>query len=339
VLHIIHGPDSFTARQTIKALCAERQKSEIEGPDTTVWLEQKSTSPGVVMDALTQGALFGSPPPVVLEGLLTRFEPSKSGGSRGRKSKKKKDGPTLGPWDPFPAMVAALPDTSLLIIYDGLIKGPNPMLKAIQSHATETHVLSAPDAGHVARWVQQRVAEEGASITPEAVRSLAMNANGDLWYVSSELEKLLVYAEGRTITGEMAGAMVTGMPTTTIFALVDAIVEGRQSVARHHLDTLYHEGIAAGYVLTMIHRQLRLMAMAKDNTRGSSDGTKNELTGLHPFAQDKARKQASRYSLPAVHHAMKAVIAADRSIKTGLSDERAALELLITEMLPASARR
>lgn len=337
MLHIIYGADSFTARQAIKALCSERQQDGIEGPDSTVWLEQKSTSPAAVIDALTQGALFGAPPPVVLEGLLTRFEPSRSGGSRGRKSQKK-DGPTLGVWDPFPGMVAALPDTSLLILYDGPIKGPNPMLKAMQPYATETHVLSAPNDGQIARWVQDKVAEEGASIAPEAVRSLAMNANGDLWYVSSELEKLLMYAAGGTITGEMASAMVTGMPTTTIFALVDAIVEGRQAVARHHLDTLYHEGIATGYVLTMIHRQLRLMAMAKDRTGGPSEGGKSELAGLHPFAQDKARKQASRFSLPGVHHAMEAVIAADRSIKTGMSDERAALDLLINDMVAASAR-
>jgi len=79
--------------------------------------------------------------------------------------------------------------------------------------------------------------------------------------------------------------------------------------------------------------------MAKDKTMGMSEGAKSELSGLHPFAQDKARKQASRFSLPAVRRAMRAVIAADRSIKTGMSDERAALELLITEMLPAGGRR
>ena len=148
-----------------------------------------------------------------------------------------------------------------------------------------------------------------------------------------------MYADGRTITGDMAGAMVTGMPTTTIFALVDAIVEGRQDVARHNLDTLYHEGIAAGYVLTMIHRQLRLMAMAKDRTIGTAEASKSELAGLHPFAQDKARKQAARFSLPALRRAMEAVVLADRSIKTGMSDERAALDLLITDMVPAAARR
>ena len=338
MLHIIYGADSFTARQIVKTLSGERQQGEIGGPDTTVWLEQKSTSPGAVIDACSQGALFGAPPAVILEGLLTRFEPSRAGGSRGRKSKKK-DGSPLGDWEPFPGMVAALPDTSLLILLDGPIKGPNPMLKAIQPNATETHVLNTPNAGQIARWVQQKVAEEGGSIAPEAVRSLSMNSNGDLWFVNSEVEKLLMYAGERMITGEMAESMVTGMQSTTIFALVDAIIEGRQDVARHNLDTLYHEGIATGYVLTMIHRQLRLMAMAKDKTMGMSEGAKSELSGLHPFAQDKARKQASRFSLPAVRRAMRAVIAADRSIKTGMSDERAALELLITEMLPAGARR
>jgi DNA polymerase-3 subunit delta len=333
VLHIIYGPDSFTARQIVKTLSDQRQQGDIEGPDATVWLEQKSTSPGAVIDACSQGALFGAPPPVILEGLLARFEPSRSGVARGRRSKKK-DGPVLGEWDPFPGMVAALPVTSLLILLDGDIKGPNPMLKAIEPHATKTHVMRTPDQGRVAGFVQQKVAAGGGTIAPEAVYNLSTNSNGDLWYVSTEVEKLLMYADGKMITGEMADAMVTGIQSTTIFALVDAIVEGRQDAARHNMDKLYHEGIAAGYVLTMVHRQLRLVAQAKEwssRSRGS-ESPKGEFSGLPSFAQERARRQASRFSLPAIRRALTAVIEADRSIKTGISHEQAAMDLLISAL-------
>jgi len=281
----------------------------------------------------SQGALFGAPPAVVLQGLLTRFEPTKGGGPRVRRSKKK-EGPVLGEWDPFPSMVAALPPTSLLILVDGAIKGPNPMLKSLEPHADGMHVMKTPDPGQVARFVQQKVAENGGAIAPEAVRSLSMNCNGDLWHVNSEMEKLLLYADGGAITGEMVETMVTGIQSTTIFALVDAIVEGKEDVARRHLDTMYHQGIAPGYVLTMIDRQLRLLAQAKElsSRSRSADAARGEFTALQPFAQDRARRQASRLSLLAVRRALAAVIEADRSIKTGASDERAALDVLISEL-------
>ena len=128
--------------------------------------------------------------------------------------------------------------------------------------------------------------------------------------------------------------MVTGIQSTTIFALVDAIVEGRQDAARHNMDKLYHEGIAAGYVLTMVHRQLRLVAQAKEwssRSRGS-ESPKGEFGGLPSFAQERARRQASRFSLPAIRRALTAVIEADRSIKTGMSHEQAAMDLLISAL-------
>jgi len=340
VLHIVHGPDSFSARQIVNSLSSKRQQTSVGGPDSTVWLEQKSTSPREVIDVCSQGALFGAPPAVVLQGLLTRFEPTKSGGQRGRRSKKK-DGPVLAEWDPFPSMVAALPPASLLILVDGAIKGPNPMLKSLEPHADQVHVMKTPDIGQIQRFVEQKAAQQGGAIAPEAVSRLSMNCNGDLWYVNSEMEKLLLYADGRTITGEMVEAMVTGIQSTTIFALVDAIVEGKEDVARRHLDTMYHQGIAPGYVLTMINRQMRLLAQAKElssRSRGE-EPTKGEFTSLQPFAQERARRQASRFSLRAVRRALAGVIEADRSIKTGASDERAALDVLISDLSGLVAQR
>lgn len=336
MLYVIHGPDSYSARKLLDSIMA-RHAGDVE-QDGPLWLDAKAARPQEVLNACEQVSLFGGTSRVVLEGLLTKFEPAKSGGPRPRKGRKKNASP-LGEWEAFPSQAAALPETSVLVLLDGELKGPNPLLKALQSVA-EVNECRTLNAGQLQSWIQSRVAESGGQFQPDAVRSLAILSGGDLWQLSAEVEKLLVYADGRPVSAGMVDAAVAGTQTTSIFMLVDAIVEGKQQRARRCLDAMYKDGLSAGYLFTMVDRQLRLIAQAREArgahvTRQQPTG---ELARLHDFALRRVCEQADRYSEAQVRHALERLVAADRAVKTSASGDRVALDLLISDLLPAAAR-
>jgi len=337
VLYVIHGPDSYSARKLVDSVMSQHA-GDVE-QDSPLWLDARTAGPQDVLNACGQVSLFGGTSRVVLEGLLSKFEPPKSGGARPQKRRNKSDAPVLGEWETFPSRAAALPDTSVLVLLDGELKGPNPLLKALQPVA-EVNECKTLNAGQLQSWIQNRVAEAGGQFQPEAVRSLAMLSGGDLWQLSAEIEKLLLYADGRPVSAEMVDAAAAGTPTTTIFMLVDAIVEGKEQRARRCLDAMYRNGLSAGYLFTMVDRQLRLIAQAREGggTRGMRRQPTGELARLRDFALRRVCEQADRYSETQVRHALERLVAADRAVKTGASGDRVALDLLITDLLPATAR-
>ena len=336
MLYVIYGPDSFSARKLLDSIMAQHAGDAEQ--DSPLWLDARTARPQEVLNACGQVSLFGGTSRIVLEGLVSKFEPPKSGGARPQKRRKKTDAPVLGEWETFPSKAAALPETSVLVLLDGELKGPNPLLKALQPLA-EVSECKTLNAGQLQNWIRGRVAEAGGEFQPEAIRTLAMLSGGDLWQLSGEIEKLLVYADGRTVSAEMVDAAAAGTQATTIFMLVDAIVEGREQRARRCLDAMYEGGLSTGYLFTMVDRQLRLIAQAREarGTRGARQQPTGELARLHDFALRRVYEQAERYSDAQVRHAFERLVAADRSVKTSASGDRVALYLLVSDLLPASA--
>ncbi len=337
MLHVVYGPDSYSARKLLDSIMAQHA-GDVE-QDSPLWLDARTARPQEVLNACEQASLFGGTSRVVLEGLLSKFEPPKSGGPRPRKGRKK-DASVLGEWESFPSQAAALPETSVLVLLDGELKGPNPLLKALQP-VTQVSECRTLNAGQLQSWIQSRVAEAGGQFQPEAVRSLSVLSGGDLWQLSAEIEKLLLYADGRPVSAEMVDAAAVGTQTTTIFALVDAIVEGNEQRARRCLDTMYKDGLPAGYLFTMVDRQLRLIAQALEGrgARGVRQQPTGELARLHDFALRRVYEQAGRYTDAQVRHALARLVAADRAVKTSASEDRVALDLLISDLLPETVPR
>ncbi len=337
MLYVVYGPDSYSARKLLDSIMAQHS-GDVE-QDSPLWLDARAVKPQEVLNACEQVSLFGGTSRVVLEGLLSKFEPPKSGGPRPRKGRKKNASP-LGEWEAFPLEAAALPETSALVLLDGEVKGVNPLLKVLQSLA-EVSECRTLNAGQLQIWIQSRVAEAGGQFLPEAVRSLSILSGGDLWQLSAEIEKLLLYADGRPVSAEMVDAAAVGTQTTTIFALVDAIVEGREQRARRCLDMMYKDGLPAGYLFTMVDRQLRLIAQALEarGARGTRPQPTGELARLHEFALRRVYDQAGRYTDTQVRHALERLVAADRAVKTSASGDRVALDLLISDLLPGTVRR
>ncbi len=335
MLHVIYGPDSFTAREVLRQVLTSTTSDVIES-GSVHRIDGRTATQDEILQACEQVSLFGDRRLVVVEGLLGRFGKTDSKERTARAKGRRKKASDIGEWEQFVSRVLALPEQNVLILLDGDLGKSNPLLAALMPGATVQR-LAPPTGNELVRWVQQRVGAHNGRIERDAAQRLAAMVGTDLWQLNSEIEKLVAYSDGKPIRTHMVDRVIASGAAPNIFMLVDSIVERNQRLARHRIDDMYRKGLSAGYVFTMVARQLRLVALVRETKdhRGTPQQPPGELAGLQPFALERATQQAERYTEAQVRYAFNKVLEADRAIKTGLYTERIALDMLLTNLLRA----
>lgn len=131
-------------------------------------------------------------------------------------------------------------------------------------------------------------------------------------------------------------ALVTAVRETSVFALVDAIVEGRPTAAVRLLRQMLRQESGALYILAMIQRQLRHLGIAREMLdAGASSRRIGEALRLRDFALEKLLEQAPRYPPARLRAAFRRLLEADLQIKRGIYDAELALELLVDDLAAA----
>ena len=288
---------------------------------------------------------------VELEGALATQESASGGGGRGgsrasgggnssgsraggrrRGSAGGASGGRTG-WGLLADAVPQLPDSTLLILIDGAISDRNPLLRALAEHS-RVHKQAAPSGGQLNQWVKNRSESKGAAITPPAIQAITEMVGSDLWTLDRELEKLSLYAAGRAITDRDIRAVVPYAQEANIFAAVDSIMAGNPGEALRLLTRLMQDGREPLYIIAMIERQLRLLALACDlSDRGVAQPELGRRMGTNSdFVVSKTLGQARRTNLDAVARMYRRVLKSDLDIKTGRLEPAVSLELLVADL-------
>jgi len=326
MLHVLYGQDGFSLRQALDNIKAGLGDQEMMSTSTT-----RLEGRGLTLNELKNncGALpfLSSHRLIIVDGLLTRFEARQ----RRPRSGKARSESGLGEWAGLADYIGQMPDTAVLVLVDGAVKDGNPVLKQLAPLA-EVQAFPPLRGKQLKGWIQQRVREEGGKITPGAVNLLAEFIGGDLWAMKGEIQKLLLYTQGRPIDEDDVTRLTTYFQEASIFALVDAVAEGRREPAQRTLHRLYDDGIEPMHILAMIHRQFRLMALAKDLEPGLSRAQIQERLGLTGYPLDKTLRQARLYDMAGVRRAYDKLIQTDLAIKTGKYGDKLALEILVAEL-------
>ena len=175
-------------------------------------------------------------------------------------------------------------------------------------------------------------------MSPQAVRLIASLVGENLWVLSSEIEKLLIYTSGRSIDEKDVKAVVSHARDANVFAMVDALIEGRAPTAASLLYRLFEEGAAATYLVYMITRQLRMLVLSKElNQKGLfaskiKAGVRLVSGETSDYALTKALEQSNRYSMQRLEQVYHSLLETDLSIKKGISTGEVALTLLVAEL-------
>jgi len=327
MLYILCGQDDFSLNQAVEKIKAGLGDREMVATNTTS-LEGKHLTLSDLRNKCGAAPFLSSHRLVIVDGLLERFEVKQSRPRSG----KGKSGNGLAEWEGLTSYIKQMPETTVLMLVDGEMKGHNPLLKKL-SPLAEVRTFPLLRGRDLKAWIQQRVKEEGGDITPQAVNLLAELIGGDLWAMNGEIQKLLIYSRERPISEDDVGQLVSHVQEASIFALVDAVAEGRTELAQRILHRLYDEGMAPTYILVMITRQFRLIAQARDLGKGLSRLQIQDRLGLKSsYSLDKTLSQAKLYDFEGVKRAYDKLLETDLAIKTGKYSDKLALELLVTEL-------
>jgi DNA polymerase-3 subunit delta len=232
-----------------------------------------------------------------------------------------------------------MPDTTQLFFVDGPISQNNPLLRQLRP-VVETHQVAAPSREALALWIKNQAQLKGVGISPAAIRSIADLVGNDLWTLNSELEKLSLYAAGRNIEEADVVELVSQVREASIFNAVDAIIDRKPGVAIGLLRQLLQYDQSASRVITMMGRQLRLLALARDlyQRRVPEQEMGSRLGISHQFALRKTLEQARRHSWEDINRQYQRLLEADLAIKRGKLEPDVSLEMLVAD-LSGEARR
>ncbi len=328
-VHLLHG-DSFLVPRRLDELVNESGASDVLEANRHRLIGSQ-TKPGELLSMCNALPFMDDYRLVIVEGLLGTAESK----GRGRRRASSDDSSVANQWKALGEAIPQMPDTTVLVFTDGSLGANNPMLRMLKP-VSQVEELSAPSGEGLARWVKSTVEAKGASISPTANRSITDLVGNDLWTLDQELEKLALFCGGREIQESDVGEMVSQVREASIFTAVDAMIEGRPGVALRLLHQLKQDGKEPLYVISMVERQLRLLALARDAIdRGVPQSElKGRLGTSSDFVVRKTAEQARRHPMSEIILRYNQLLEADLAIKRGKLEPDLALELLVGDGSP-----
>ena len=181
------------------------------------------------------------------------------------------------------------------------------------------------------QWMNQILKPLGKKMDAQACAQLAFTSGRDLTMLHGELQKLAAYVgERAVITQEDIERVATHTAECTVFAMVDALVDGQAQQAFSLLSVLLESGEERLGVLALITRQYRQMMYAKDmmDSRMPQPQMMKAL-GVPSFALNKLMRRAGRRTMAQLREQLDLCVKTDYDIKRGAVREEAGLDRLM----------
>jgi DNA polymerase-3 subunit delta len=334
LLHVFIGEDDFSIRQALEGIKSGVGDATALMTNTTV-LDGREVTVEQLRSAAETVPFLAEKRLVIVEGLLERFAPLGRAGGR-------KTGRSSGEveYRAFAEGIKRLPEFTELVLIGGRIGGNNPLLRELAAVA-RVQAFPPLKEPQLRQWITRRVAGAGGSISLLAVNALVRFVGNDLWLMSNEVDKLVLYAGGRRIEEEDVRVLVSNAQEANIFAMVDAIFEFRVGAAQDLLQRLLKQGATPVQLLAMISRQIRIVFQIRElrNLKKTRSEIQSTLGLTSDFVLRKAWEQADKYSPARLRKVYHRLLETDLDIKTGKYDGDLALDILIAELGQRGALR
>ena len=167
-----------------------------------------------------------------------------------------------------------------------------------------------------------------------AAASLLINSTGgDLWTIASEVKKLSFFNSANLISEQAVKELCADTVSDDIFALTDALSVKNKTQALKLLEEQYAAGLSEEYLIAMFVRQFKILLQIR--TAIDTNLSQLEMTSqlkLHPFVIRKGLSQARNFSADNLKQYLNQLIGLDFSNKTGRSQIKTELMLLISSL-------
>ena len=330
MIYLLYGEDDFSVQEYLAELRSSLGSEELGEGNVNVF-DGSSITFQHLLQACSTVPFLAEHRLVIVRDLLRKIGTQRGASRRARSGQPSTK--VLKAWQELPDALAQIPESTILVFVDGLIRRDNWMLKQI-AHLAETKEFSLLKGQSLSNWIRHRVDITGGAINERAVRLLMDFVGGNLWVLVGEIEKLSLYC-GRDEIGEDEVRLLVGRSRqASIFDVIDAILDINPAVALQKLNQLLMSGAEVTYVITMLARQLRLVIVMQELL--SLKVPRNELgrrSGITAeFVLRRTEKQATRYTRRDVARMLRVLLDTDISVKRGNVNGELALESFVARL-------
>lgn len=245
--------------------------------------------------------------------------------------------------DELCALISGLPeDCCLVFYYDLLSFKADARMKKLTGILKEKGLVvdfARQEPANLKDWIARRFKALGHDIAPRDAEYL-LELRGDLMQdLTTEIEKIGAYAQGRQISRADIDAVVIPQLDTAVFQMTDALSRGDFDAAAAVLDSLFSARESAIMILSVMGRYFRQLYTARlllERRRGVS-----ELSGLwgmkSSWQAQKLMDAARRYPLPWCRGAVRRCAETDVAMKSCGGEENELLSGLLMELAAGRA--
>ncbi len=249
MLYILAGPDDYSLNQSLEEI--KRGLGDATALETcTTVLDGRQVTADELKNVCETIPFLAERRLVVIHGLIERCE---AGGKPGRSHAAKTASNEAGV---FSTCLGQLPESTVVVMIESELL--NTLKEGLfQELAPKAVVKTFPllKELRLKSWVQKRVEDKDGSISQPAVDLLCRLIGSNLWIMSNEIDKLVLFVKDRRIEEDDVKVLVGYAQDISVFSMIDAIVDFKIELAGQLLQQLLRGGAAPAYLLFMLDRR------------------------------------------------------------------------------------
>ncbi|MBT2677428.1 DNA polymerase III subunit delta [Bacillus sp. ISL-35] len=183
-------------------------------------------------------------------------------------------------------------------------------------------------------WVKERAELHGSVIENDAIELLLTLAGTNLFMLTSEIDKLALYAgDNQPISKDIVDRLTARSLEQNIFSLVDKVVHRNVEAALRIYYDLLKQNEEPIKILAVITGQFRLIYQVKELARKGYG--QQQIAGtlkIHPFRVKLAAGQAGAFSDEELTRIIKLLADADYQMKTGGMKKEMLIEMILFQI-------
>jgi DNA polymerase III subunit delta len=265
VIYTLCGPNTFAIQEKLAEI---KQKFVDKNGSDGVEVYSENVDPANLPHILTSVSLFAPERLVILKNISE----NKTAAER------------------LTELVENLPDGVTVVIKEGLLDKRTGYYKALKK-LTDFHELIEPSEPELMTWIQNRVKEEGGTISSQVARKLYETTGPDQLRLSNEIPKLVAFQS--EVTVEAIEELVEPNPRDTVFQLLESTLGGNTKQALTILDNLERSFEDPFQTANMLIWQTQVLAVVK-SAGERSDQEVAKAAKLNPYVVQKTRALARR---------------------------------------------
>ena len=313
MIKLLHGNDDFSSKETLNEIVGDRKDSDL---DLNFIYSNKITD-SEYKEYLYTISLFGGRRILVFYDLLTKILSSKG-----------------EQWKDFIDISINKPNVNEVIFIENKeINLKSNKIKKL-SEIGEVFLFNIPTGRgsweKIKNWIIKRQKFYDVKITPNGINKLIDLIGSNYRHLDNELFKLSNYKPNILIEEEDIEIMVSGIKESSIFELIDSILEKNIIKSTVLLEELINNGQTFFSIQQMLSRQIRLIIITQELSKNNSPSQiQSKIQIKSNYAYNKILNQANKFSSDRMKEILKKLLDLDLSIKSGQKKEKDILQQLV----------